>query len=184
MNKTDLLTILVNFSSILDPLLTLVVIVSAIIGVIMVATALMNAYVLSLDNGHAWGSNNATISGVIWSLVIGGILVSPILAVQIFGNTLLDTPVNGSGLLYQSAGMSDAQKQAVKAIFGLLSVTGFIAFVRGWVILNKHFNGVIKDGVGMGLTHIIGGTILVYMDVFLDAVQSTTGFDFTQMFLF
>lgn len=184
MTKADLLTILINFSSILDPLLTLVVIISAIIGVIMVGQALLNAYVLSLDNGHSWGANTATVPGIIWSLIIGGILVSPIFVVQIFGNTMLDVSVNGSGLLYQSAGLTDAQKAAVKAIFGLFSVTGFIAFIRGWIVLNKHFNGVIKDGVGMGVTFVVGGTALVYLDVFLDAVRNTTGFDFTQVLLF
>lgn len=184
MQKADLLTLVVNFSSILDPLLTLVVVISAIMGVLMVGQALMNAYVLTLESGGHWGGQQVTVPGIIWSLVIGGILVSPMMAVQIFGNTLFEVSVNGTGMLYQSAGMTEMQKQAVKAIFGLFSVTGFIAFVRGWVVLNKHFNGVIKDGIGMGLTFIIGGTALVYLDVILRAIQNTSGFDFTQVLLF
>lgn len=184
MQNSDLLSILINFSSILDPLLTLVVVISAIIGVFMVGQALMNAYVLSLENGSHWGGQQATVPGIIWSLVIGGILVSPMMAVQIFGNTLFEVSVNGSGMLYQSAGMTETQKQAVAAIFGLFSVTGFIAFIRGWIVLNKHFNGVIKDGVGMGITFIVGGTALVYLDVILGAIQAKTGFDFTQVLLF
>lgn len=183
MQKADLLTILINFSSLVDPILTLLVVISTIVGVLMVGQALMNAYVLSMDNGAQWGST-ATIPGIISGLIIGGILVTPILMVQIFGNTLFMVSVNGSGMLYQGVGMTDTQKQAVAALFGLFSVAGFIAFIRGWVVLNKHFNGVIKDGVGMGITFIVGGTGLIYLDVIVDLIQSKTGFDFTQVFLF
>ena len=180
MNKGDLLTLLVNFSSILDPVLTLVVIISTIWGVVIVAQALMNAYAISLNNGRT----SATVSGIIWSLFIGGVLVTPIFTVQLFGNTLLDVSVNGSGLLYQGVGLTDTQKQAVQALFGVFSVAGFIAFIRGWTTLNKHFNGVIKDGVGMGMTFIIGGTLLIYLDVLIDMVSAKIGFDFTKVLSF
>lgn len=184
MGNADLLNALINFSSVLDPLLTLIVVVSTIIGVLMVANALMKAYVLSLDNAHSWGGNTATVPGIIWSLIIGGILVAPIFMVQLFGNTMLNVSVNGSGMLYQAAGMTDTQRQALRAIFGMFAIAGFIAFIRGWVVLNKHFNGVIKDGVGMGLTFILGGTALIYLDVVLDLISEKTGIDFTSILLF
>ena len=180
MNKADLLTLLINFSSILDPLLTLLVILSTITGVVMVVQGLMNAYALNLNNGRS----NATVSGILWSLFIGGVLVAPIYTVQIFGNTLLDVSVNSSSLLYQGVGLTDTQRQAVKAIFGLFSITGFIAFYRGWVTLNKHFNGVIKDGAGMGMTFVVGGVLLIYLDVLLDIVGEKAGFDFTKVLTF
>lgn len=183
MNKSDLLSMLVNFASIVDPLINLTVIVSAIIGVLMVGDALMKAYWIT--KGSGWqGKGTLTYGGIVWSLVIGGVLLTPVVTVQIFGNTLLDVSVNGAAFSYQGAGLTATQQAALKAIYGLFSFVGFVAFIRGWIILNKHFNGVIPEGVGAGLTHIIFGVILIYLDVFLGLLQSQTGWDFSQTLLF
>lgn len=171
-----MIDLIISLQPIIDPALTLVAIVATIMGVLMVGGAMVKAYTISLGRG------DATISGVIWSMIIGGVLASSMSMVRIFGNTLFDGDVSGGALLYQAAGMTQAQQSAMTAIMALFTLTGYIAFVRGWVILNKHFNGVIKDGVGLGLTHIIGGTILVYLDVFLSMLQNTTGINVGQMF--
>lgn len=181
--KADLLAVLINFPSILDPAITLAVATSTLIGVWMVGQALMNAYILSLDNSSAWGSN-ATINGVIWSLIIGGILVMPVFYIQIFGNTLLAVPVTSQGMLYQATGLSDTQRAAVKALFGLFTLAGFVAFLRGWITLNKYANNVIREGLGTGITFVVFGTLLVYLDVVLDAISDLTGIDFVSILLF
>lgn len=176
-----MINLITSLQPVIDPALTLVAIVATLMGVLMVGNALIKAYAMSSDSGAWRGQGDATIGGVVWSLVIGGILVSSMSAVQMFGNTIFAGDVNGGALLYQSAGMTATQKTAMTAIMALFTLAGYIAFVRGWVILNKHFNGVIKDGVGMGLTHIIGGTILIYLNVFLEVLQNTTGLQVGQM---
>lgn len=182
MQNNDLLNALVNFSSVFSPLLTLITIIAAIIGVLMVGRALLNAYVLASDDGKWRGQHEPTIGGIVWSFVIGGILVTPITMVQMLGNTMLDgQAVNGSAMLYQSAGMSAQQQAALKAIFGLLTVAGYIAFIRGWVLLNKHFNGVVRDAAGTGITFVVGGVALIYLDIILRAISATTGIDFVHI---
>lgn len=181
----DLVTFLVNISSIFDPLVTLVTVIAAIIGVIMVGNALVAAYALSADDGKWRGQGNATYPGIIWSLVIGGILVSPIVMVQAMGNTLLNgEAVNGSAMLYQSSGLSSTQQAALKAIFGLFVIAGYVAFIKGWMLIDKHTNGVTRDGAGAGVTFIVSGVLMVYLDVVMQVVSEKTGIDFVKVLFF
>lgn len=176
----DLLQLFLGFASVIDPLITLITIVSTILGVIIVGTALLQAYSLA-DDSRWHGHHQPTVGGIVWGLFIGGILVSPILVVQMFGNTMFDGDVNGGAFLYQNAGLTSSQQAAVKAIMAVFAVAGYISFIKGWLILNKHANGIIRDGVGMGVTHILAGTILVYLDIFLEALKNTLGIDVTFM---
>ena len=181
----DLLTFLVNISSIFDPLIDLIVIISTILGVVLIGKSLLLGYHLGQNDGKWMAHGEAGIKGVIWGFVIGGILVTPIMFVGLMGNTLLNgEAVTGTGLLYQSAGLSAQQQQAVTAIFGLFTVMGFIAFIHGWLDLHKHFNGESRNGPAMGVTQIVGGTLLVYLDVVLQFVSEKTGFDFIHILLF
>lgn len=179
----DLLNALVNFASILDPLLMLMVAVCTVMGVLKVAGAFMKLYRLSLNDNWV-GNGGEGIGGVVSSMLIGGILVAPVFFVQVFGNTLFNMSVNGPGMLYQAAGMSESQRQAVRAILGLFAIAGFFAFIRGWLVLDKYMNNVVREGMGDGLVSICFGVALVYLDVILDALGEKTGFNFMQILLF
>lgn len=180
----DLLNGLINFASILDPLLMLMVAGCTVMGVIKVAGALIALYRLAENDGKWLGKDEGGIGGVVSSMLIGGVLVAPIFFVQVFGNTLFNVSVNGSGMLYQAAGMTESQRQAVRAILGLFAIAGFFAFIRGWLVIDRYMNNVTREGMGEGIVTIVFGVAMVYMDVILDAFGELTGFNFMQVLLF
>jgi hypothetical protein len=65
----------------------------------------------------------------------------------------------GSALIGQVSG-SGTMAAAITGVLTFIRLIGYIAFVRGWLMLNQTAQG--KDGVmGRALTHILGGVAAI-----------------------
>lgn len=63
--------------------------------------------------------------------------------------------------LLTSSGGGAGGAGAIVAVLGFVQILGFIAFVRGWLVLHKFNTGDAKDGLGRAATHIVGGAAAI-----------------------
>lgn len=184
----DALQMLINISASFDLILDFIQAIAVFMGVLMIATAWYDIYILSLAPERP-APQNVTTTSIVLRFVVGGIFLTSIVAVQTTGNTLLAQSVSSQSFLYQAAGISEQQKQSIKAIFGLLSIVGYIAFLKGWKRIvdesqSKAPASAPAGGYYSGVWMIIGGIGLIYLDLILDAVSEWTGFDLIKVILF
>lgn len=97
------------------------------------------------------------------SLFIVGTLIFQIKSAL---TTIEDTfSMNHDGVLGAAGGGGGgggaAGAGAVSAIMGFVQILGFIAFVRGLLILHKYNTGEQRDGLGRAITHIVGGAMAI-----------------------
>jgi len=181
----DILQVLVNIAPNFPGILKVIVAISTLLGAMMIIGTIMalNAYYGS--DGKYVGSADITPGRAVIRIVIGCVLVMPVFMMSIGRNTAFDgAAVSGGAFSYQSSGLSQQQQVALDAIFGLFVIVGYIAFIRGWRLLDKQFSGLSRDGASAGVTHIIAGILLVYLDVLLSTLSSWTGFDFVHLLVF
>jgi hypothetical protein len=63
-------------------------------------------------------------------------------------------------LMPSSGGFGASSAAALQGVFLFIRLVGYIAFIRGWLLLNQGGQG--KDGViARGLTHIMGGVAAI-----------------------
>lgn len=184
----DALQMLINISASFDLILDFIQAIAVFMGVLMIATAWYDIYVFSLPNPPP-RKYVVTSTNIVLRFVAGGIFLTSVAAVQVTGNTLLAQSVSSQSFLYQAAGLSDQQKQSIKAIFGLFAIAGYIAFLKGWrTIVNesKSQQSASAPGGGYhgGVWMIVGGVGLIYLDLILDAISEWTGFDLIKVILF
>lgn len=184
----DALQMLINISASFDLILDLIQAIAVLMGVLMIATAWYDIYIFSLSNPPQ-SKTQPTTTNIVLRFVAGGIFLTSVAAVQVTGNTLLAQSVSSQSFLYQGAGLSEQQKQAIKAIFGLFAIAGYCAFLKGWKRIVEESRGTAPAGTqGSGYYHgvwmICGGVGLVYLDLILDAISEWTGFDLVKVILF
>lgn len=177
----DLLQMLVNVSGAFPAMFLLIQTILTLIGVILFSLAWLDLYYIGSESRYLGAGK--TPASIAWRMLIGVILTGSLWMMNITQNTLYGTPINSGAMLYETAGLTDTQKAALEAIMGCFAIVGYIGFGKGWMALDKHFNGG-KDGVGGALAYIIGGTLAVYMDVWLPRLSSWTGFDFVNILVF
>jgi hypothetical protein len=162
-NWIDALQLLINASASFPAIQVLILVLTTIIGVLLVASSLFNMYHLSAMSGVAMpGSGGPTPLGVLGKFLIGGVLVSSAYWMYIGGNTFIGTNVNTSSMLYGGTATTYCD-QAQYAVFFFIALVGQVAFVRGWLYLNRYFNGPRNEGLGMGVTFIVGGVGCYFM---------------------
>lgn len=181
----DALQLLINLSYALPIAMNLVMIIATLIGIVIFATAWVDIWERSQVGIQLNGAGDTLrTKSILGRLLIGSILASSLYWLNITGNTLLmGQTVNGSSFLYQGTGLSEQQQIALRAVFDLLILTGYIAFIRGWTLLQKFFDNVIRE-YGKAIVHIVFGTLLVYLDQVLEIAGDWTGFHFIGTVLF
>lgn len=73
---------------------------------------------------------------------------------------------SGPGAQFMAAPSSGgaAMAAAINGVLYFIRLVGFIAFIRGWLLLNQAGNG--KEGmIGRGLTHLGGGVAAINVDI-------------------
>lgn len=188
MNSTDgtipdFLQMVINMSGSFPAIGQLIEVIFALIGLVLFILALLDMYRMGNDKARSSGPP-PTGASITWRIVVSIVLTSLAVMVDITQNTLTGNAVNSAAFMYQSAGLSASQKLAVQTVLSLFSLAGYIAFGRGWLLLDKHFNGSRDVGVASPIWHIIGGTMLVFLDVWLKILSDWTGFDFMKLLLF
>lgn len=81
-------------------------------------------------------------------------------SISVVSQTLSMGDGPGSLLLPAGKGMNAAASAAMLGVLTFIRMVGYLAFVRGWLLLNQHGQG--KEGtLGRGLTHIAGGVAAI-----------------------
>lgn len=173
--RPDMLQMLMNLSSGFDALFQLILITFSFIGLLLFAQGLMDMYRMGTGTASA-GGKQKTATSVIWRLIIASALTAVYPLVTATEYTLAGAPSSGGLLVYSGGGATAYQTAALTAIFGAFRLAGYVAFGRGWMLLDKHFNGG-NEGVGGPIIHIIAGTMLVYLYEWLSILAGWVGID-------
>lgn len=177
---SDMLTMLINMSGSFPTLLVTITFVSVLIGVLIVGQTLLQVYHDSMHDG-----GGLTVGQAAARCVIGTCLTMPLFVMVVIRNSILPGGVTASGAFeYSSVGTTAEQQIIVQAFYLFFAVVGYIAFVRGWLLADKHVRGVVQDAAWSAFWHIFGGVCLIYLDVFMKFMTDWTGFDFVNLILF
>lgn len=85
--------------------------------------------------------------------------------------TLGDGP--GSILAPKGNGISAASSAAIEGVITFVRLLGYIAFVRGWLLLVDYGNGKTDGTMGRALTHIFGGVAAINLNMTLKILANT-----------
>lgn len=104
------------------------------------------------------GQQRVSLKVPISMLIIGILLIQANDTITVVEDTFgiqpnnLLTAADGAG-----QGIGGWSAAAISAVLGFVQILGFIAFVRGLLILNKYNSGEGREGLGSAVTHIVGG---------------------------
>lgn len=160
-----------------SPMVFMLSVISILIGIFLVAMALIKA--------SKFGQNpKASVPNIIANLVIGTILytvgtsLNTILA-TVFGTSAIAGPgVVVNAIAFDFGADTQPFQAAVYAALTFFQLVGMIAFIRGWLILKDAVEGHSQKTVAQGLTHIFGGVCAVNIYAFLQAMDTTFGTGF------
>lgn len=188
--ELDVQDILQNLQTILNPTLRLILACSFIIGVWFVLKGLLKlkAFALPLTQTTQPGE----LSGPIIYIFIGAILIYIPTSTDVLTSTLFGA---GTKSLFNPGGSPDVYKlgSASAQIMGYASVSlesqwatlidtvvyymqfiGFLAFVRGWVILSHAAQDRgDPQALSKGIIHIVGGILAINFLPLVNAVSNT-----------
>ncbi|CAG9184198.1 hypothetical protein [Cupriavidus pampae] len=180
---SDFLQILVNLSGAFPAIFAFLIVLIAAIGVVLFCQGIYAFYVINNNDGRTPTGRTVSYTGAVSSLLTGALLTSLLYITAVTKNTLLGTEVNNGALGLNGSGMTATQQAAIAAIFGLFAILGLLASGRGWMLLNRYYNGVEKEWGG-AIAYVIGGCLCIYMEEFLAKMSLWTGFDFVKIFIF
>lgn len=154
--QTNIVSMFGNAISSFDALIRLVKMVSIIIGIFLVISAIYKLTQI--------GSDPRLTAKVPIVMFFCGIGIFAMVATSgVLTNTLaLGTSGPGELFLPQSTNRaSAATRQGLLAILTFIRLLGYIAFVRGWLIINDVAQGKQGASLAKGLTHLVGGVFAI-----------------------
>lgn len=184
----DLVTVLVNIGEVIPPIIMMLQGVSALMGLYLVGSSLIEIWGVNNDNAMKYVSGSQRFS--VGSAIMKGIIGSVLLAMAtlewmgIMSRTLTGDYANSRMLSYSSSGttLQEQAQLATLALLGIMQVVGFIAMVKGWLTINKFYNGQGQAGLGQATGWIIGGVLAWNFKWFSDVLNNTIGFNLIGMF--
>ena len=153
-----------NFIASANALINLVQKVSYVIGVLLVITAVYKFTQV--------GQGQITMKTPIFMFISGIGIFALTGTVSIVTASLAMGSGPGAILMPSSPSLSATSAQALQGVLLFIRLVGYIAFIRGWLLLNQHAQG--KDGVlGRGLTHIFGGVAAINITITAKILANT-----------
>ncbi|MCA8197371.1 hypothetical protein [Burkholderia vietnamiensis] len=176
------LTALVNIANAFPAISAFITALFGLIGVVMIANALKGFY--EIEAGGPAARDHHSHGALVWKLFIGAVLTMGAWGIGIIGNTIFGSQVASGPMSYQGAGLSATQQAAVQAVFACFVLCGYIAFGRGWMLLNDWKSGRSNGGWGTPVVFIVSGVLLVYLQQVLNFAGDVTGINFVNMLVF
>ena len=182
---TDLADILTNLSKLLGPLITFLLIFSYVAGIIMVMKGISG---LRAFGSHA---KPGEMTGPLVYILVGTVLLylpstTDIVTKTIFGGGAgsvvgagqINLSALGSAstvlLSYAPVAIEGQWASLVDTVILYVQFIGFLAFIRGWIIISHAGQQGSQPGtVAKGATHIIGGIIAVNFLPMVQIVHAT-----------
>jgi hypothetical protein len=153
-------------------------IISIIIGILLVMRGLFRASKFGTD------PRQSSIGVILANIIVGAVLFNVGAGVNnIMATVFGDAAVFGDGAIMAAIAADFGGdvlpfQQAVYAALTFFQLVGYIAFIRGWLILKNAADGQSQTTVAQGLTHIVGGVVAVNIYRFLEAMDATFGTGF------
>lgn len=148
-------------------LISLVKYMSYLIGLFLVINAIFKLSKLGTDP-------QTSPKAPIVSFVVGVAVFSLVGAISIMSTSL--AMGNGPGDILLSSSGSSWTTQTLAALTGVLTfirLLGYIAFVRGWLMINAAAQGGRDGSIGRGLTHLFGGVAAINIQVTAKILATT-----------
>lgn len=147
------------------------------LGVMLGLFFLVTAFLRIARNSGQDGPRGSVGAGTIGRILIGAILLSFAATADIFTTTIF------GGNVLKFAGMDlhgtvDAAVEAranaaISAVLVFIQIIGFIAFMRGFLMLRAQADGASNISTAASFTHLIGGAIAFNISSFLGLIQYT-----------
>jgi hypothetical protein len=166
------------FSSIVDPMRSLISWSAIIIGLFFIMRGLMKA--------SRYGTDARTYSmpAILANLVAGAMLMTvgqslDMIMTTIFGsNNITAGSVVSSWKVVNDMGASQQFIDAVTWSLHFVQVMGMLFFVRGWMVVKSAAEGGGQATMAQGFSQIVGGALSINIFSFLKIVNDTIGLNF------
>lgn len=163
-SSVSLSSMFANFSSSAEALITLVKYSAYVIGIFLVVGSIFKFSQL--------GQGQMTAKTPLTMFFCGIGIFALTSTVSIATQTMAMGDGPGTILMPSSGGFGATTAQALYGVLVFVRLVGYIAFIRGWLLLNQYGQG--KDGtLGRGLTHIFGGVAAINITVTAKILANT-----------
>ena len=170
--EIDFNTIISAMKDNAEPLIRITGIVSYVIGIWFVISAI--AKLKTVGQQGAYGSHTG-MSGPIIKLVIGLVLMYLPTTINI---TVTSFWGGSEGILGYTADTADIFAPAKEGAIAIVRVIGYIAFVRGLIILSHSADSGAQPGsLGKGMMSIVGGILAINVVATMEVISHSLGFD-------
>lgn len=174
----DLDLMLNNLTAAFTNVRQLILAISFVCGVTLLVRGVMMYRIFA--NQTFGSAQRGELAGPLVHMVIGAILMYYPSTVKttlttIFGTNTI-TPADEI-LAYESVQDSEKWARISSVVVMYLQLIGYIAFIRGWIILSKMgHSGAQPGSIGKGLIHVIGGILLVNVVATFQILATTFGY--------
>lgn len=165
-------------TNIREPLIVMVQVIANVCGAYMMVHGFMQASKYGVD------ARTNSIHKILTNIGFGAILFTiggcfSMVIASVFGGAGVTDPAKSTVLAYKfvanSGGGSDQFATAIAAGLQFIQIIGFIAFVRGWLVMKKVVEGGGNASAATGITNIVGGVLAINISPFLTAMDKTFG---------
>ncbi len=147
------------------------------LGVMLGLLFLVSAFLRIARNSGQDGPRSSMGVGTLGRILIGAILLSFAATADVFTTTIFGSDV----LVFAGMdlhGTVDAAVEAranaaISAVLVFIQIIGFIAFMRGFLMLRAQADGASNVSTAASFTHLIGGAVAFNISSFLGLVQYT-----------
>lgn len=187
-NYPDLLSILINLGGAIPPLILAMQTMTGLMGVYLTMVGLLELWGSSNEGSSKFlaGSRRFTFAGGISNLFVGACMIglATLDVVNIFSRTMTGDFVTSQLLSYDSTGNGLSEKAAIAThvIYMIMQVVGFVAFIKAFLTLNRHYNGDTRQNLGHVFGWLIGGFVCWNAQWFIGVLNNTIGFDLIGLF--
>lgn len=158
--STSITSMFVAFQPSVQALIKLTIAASMIIGLYLIINSIYKLAQL----GESGGQRGESYKGPLTMFFCGIALFGLMMSLRTVGETMMMGSGPGDFLMPSGGGATGAAGPAIVAVLWFIRLVGFIAIVRGFLLLNKHGQGGQQGELGRGLVHILGGTAAIHVD--------------------
>ncbi len=194
LTELDVQSILVNLQSIVNPIMVLLLSISFIIGIFMIIKGLMQLKAFALPLTQA--TRPGELAGPMISIFVGAVLIYIPTSTNVLSSTFFGSGVasifpgasgantfspdlsqmgNASDVLmgYASITIESQWATMINTIVLYMELIGFIAFLRGWMLISHHGHGGQPGDLSKGIVHVVGGILAINFLPLVTAVANT-----------
>lgn len=172
----DFFTALENLSKTFSAISFLVVTIAQIIGVVLVFRGIAMYKIFATQSLSS--AQRGELAGPFVHVVVGAILIYVGSSIDVSIETIFgSTASEGDIKAYLPPGTDEKWQALLAVLVKYFKLVGLLAFVKGWIILSKMGHAGSQPGsMAKGLTHIVGGILLMNLVDTMRLLACTFGF--------